>query len=272
MKNGTWTTAGSVMVDAGAGVSLNYRLEGETNAPVVMLCHGLLGSLHMWEPQMRALLRRHRVLRWDNRGHGRSGVGTAPYSVAMLARDTLALMDALAIERAHFVGCSLGGMIAQLMAVQHAGRLASVVLVGTLEVMPPASLWDERVRIARGEGVEPLVPVMLERWFTPAFRASRPEPVEAIARGIRATPVEGFVGTCLAIKAMDQSALLARIRTPTLVMGGDQDPGVPVERSIAIHRAIAGSQLRIVEGTRHLFCIERARLFNRLLLEWLARH
>ncbi len=253
-------------------IDINHRLEGRSDAPIVMLCHGLLGNLHLWDPQLRALSRQYRVLRWDNRGHGLSDTGRLPYTMELLCRDTVALMDALKIERAHFVGCSLGGMIGQRLAARHADRLASLVLVGTLSVMGPASLWDERVRTARARGIAPLLPVMLDRWFTPAFRARRPQVVAAVARGVLATPVQGFVGACQAIRSMNQTALLARIRTPTLVMGADHDPGVPRASTRALHAAIAGSELCMVRAARHLLSVEHPRVFTRTLLSWLARH
>jgi len=254
------------------GLSVHYRLEGTGDGPVVMLCHGLLGSLAMWQPQLHALGTRYRVLRYDNRGHGLTTVTAPPYSVEQLAADAVGLLDALGMARVHFVGCSLGGMIGQWMGVHYVNRLRSLVLVGSRSVMPPASMWDERIRIARNNGAVPLLPIMLERWFTDSFRASNPSAVAAIAAGVLATPVEGFVGACMAIRDMDHSTLLPRICVPTLVMSGDCDPGVPVADTRFIHAAVPGAEMALVEGARHLFSIERAAVFERLLLDWLSRH
>lgn len=254
------------------GISVHYALEGAADRPVVMLSHGLLGSLAMWQPQVHALGSRYRVLRFDNRGHGMTAVTAPPYSVEKLTADAVGLLDALGIARAHFVGCSLGGMIGQQMGAQYSDRLRSLVLVGSRSVMPPTSMWDERIRVARTDGIAALLPTMLERWFTDSFRASNPAAVAAVAAGVLATPVEGFVGTCMAIRDMDHTELLPRVRAPTLVISGDCDPGVPVADTRRIHAAIPGAEMALVEGARHLFTIERAVVFERLLLEWLARH
>jgi 3-oxoadipate enol-lactonase len=254
------------------GLPVHYRLEGAPAGALVMLCHGLLGSLEMWQPQMRALGERYRVLRFDNRGHGSSGVTAPPYTVEQLAADAVGLLDVLGVPRAHFVGCSLGGMIGQLMGARYPERLRSLVLVSSRTVMPPASMWEERIRIARTSGIAALLPTMLERWFSPSFRASDRSAVDAVAAAVLATPVEGFVGACTAIRDTDHTRLLPRVAVPTLVMSAQDDPGVPVPDTICIQRAIPGAELALVEGARHLFSVERADVFDALLLKWLARH
>lgn len=254
------------------GCRIHYRLEGAPDAPVVMLCHGLLGTLDMWEPQVASLAARYRVLRFDNRGHGASSVTPPPYTVAQLAADAVRVLDILGIERAHFVGCSLGGMIGQAMAAHHPARLRSLVLVGSRSVMPPAGMWDERIKIARASGIAPLVPTMLERWFTPAFRAAHPEAVQPIVDGILATHVNGFVGACMAIREMDHRPILPHIAVPTLVTSARDDPGVPVSDTHLIHTSIPSAQMALIDGARHLFTIERAEVFEPILLDWLERH
>jgi 3-oxoadipate enol-lactonase len=254
------------------GCKLHYRLEGAVAAPVVMLCHGLLGTLDMWEPQVASLAARYRVLRLDNRGHGASGVTPPPYTVTQLAADAVGVLDVLGIERVHFVGCSLGGMIGQAMGAHHPARLRSLVLVGSRSVMPPAAMWDERIRIARAEGLSPLVPTMLERWFTPAFRDAHPEAVQPIVDGILATHIDGFVGACMAIRDMDHRPMLPHIAVPTLVTSARDDPGVPVSDTCLMEASIPGARMALVEDARHLFTIERAEAFEPILLDWLERH
>lgn len=254
------------------GLRIHYRLEGKADAPVVMLCHGLLGTLGMWDAQRDSLGTRFRTLRFDNRGHGLTAVTAPPYSVEQLGADAIALLDALGIARVHFVGCSLGGMIGQWLGANHANRLRSLVLVGSRSVMPPREFWDERIRIARADGIAPLVPVMMARWFTDSFRAANPAVVSAVAADVAATPVEGFVGACMAIREMDHVALLPRIGVPTLVTSGDCDPGVPVADTRFIHASIPEAEMVLVEGARHLVSIERADVFESLLLDWLGRH
>lgn len=254
------------------GIDINYRLEGPDEAPVVVLCHGLLGNLHMWDRQMSVLTPRYRVLRFDNRGHGGTQVTAPPYSIELFTEDTVALLDALDIHRAHFVGASLGGMIGQLLAVKHAKRLGSLCFVGTLSYMPPEQMWVERIRVAREQGLEALAPTILERWFTPEFRQRDPDAVTPIRNSVLNTEVDGFVGACEAIKTMYLTPSLSSIAMPTLVLGADQDPGIPVSETEMIHREIAGSEMKIIDGARHLFCIERPTEFNAILMDFLDRH
>lgn len=254
------------------GIAMHWVLEGPEHAPVVMLCHGLAGNLGMWGSQIRALAVSYRVLRFDNRGHGRTEATPPPYSIELFVQDTRCLLDAVGIDQVHFVGASLGGMIGQLIALQSPERLKSLTLVATLSHMPPPEMWDERMRVAREEGLEALVEMFLERWFTPEFCVRHPGSVEPIARSVLNTPLDGFLGACAAIKAMNQTALVPRISMPTLVVGADQDPGVPVAETESIHKAIDGSEMAIVSGARHLFCIERADRFNATLLNFLRRH
>src|SRR5437762_7177098 len=133
-------------------------------------------------------------------------------------------------------------MIGQWLGARHASRLRSLVLVGSRSVMPPASMWDERIRVAQTNGIAPLLPIMLERWFTDSFRASNPSAVAEVAAAALATPVEGFVGSCMAIRAMDHVALLPRISVPTLVTSGDCDPGVPLADTRFINAAVPGAE------------------------------
>ena len=251
---------------------MHYCLEGIDGAPVVMLCHGLLGTLAMWRPQVTSLAARYRILRFDNRGHGASSATPPPYTVTQLAADAVALLDHLGIERVHFVGCSLGGMIGQEIGARHPARLRSLMLVGSRSVMPPPSMWDERIRIASRDGLAALVSTMLERWFTPAFCAAHPEAVQPIVEGILGTQVEGFVGACMAIRDMDHRPLLPHIGVPTLVTSARDDPGVPASDTCFIQASIPGAQMMFIENARHLFTIERAETFEAILLNWLAHH
>ena len=254
------------------GIAMHCVLEGPEHTPIVMLCHGLAGNLSMWDSQTRALAASYRVLRFDNRGHGSTEATAPPYSIELFVQDTRCLLDALGIEQVHFVGASLGGMIGQLIAVQSPERLKSLTLVATLSHMPPPEMWDERTRVAREEGLEALVDMFLKRWFTPEFRTRYPGSLEPIAQAVLNTPLDGFLGACAAIKAMNQTALLPRISVPTLVLGADHDPGVPVTETESIHKAIDDSEMLIVSGARHLFCVEQADRFNATLLNFLRRH
>jgi 3-oxoadipate enol-lactonase len=191
----------------------------------------------------------------------------------MLARDAIGLLDGLKIPRVHFVGLSLGGMIAQHLAVHFPDRLSSLTLCDTTSVMPGEAqpVWQERVALARREGMQALVEDTLERWFTPAFRDKRPAVVDLIRRIYLSTPVAGFTGCCEAIRRLDFAGRLGGVRLPTLVMVGADDAGTPVSASEAIANEIPGSRLRVIPSAAHLSNIEQAEVFNRHLRDFLPR-
>jgi 3-oxoadipate enol-lactonase len=236
-----------------------------------MLSNSLMSDLSMWEPQMAALTERFRVLRYDTRGHGGTDAPAGPYTIELLAADAVALLDALGLERVHFVGLSLGGMTGQLLGARHGDRLLGLVLCDTASEMPNPEVWDGRIGTAETQGIEALAPATLERWFTAPFRERRGEAIDKVLAMIRRTPVAGYVGCGHAIRDMNQTGLLADIKAPTLVIVGADDPSTPVAAARAIHERVAGSELTVIEDAAHLPNIEQPEAFNAALLAFLER-
>ena len=236
-----------------------------------MLSHALATCLDLWSPQLAVFEPQFRVLRYDTRGHGASDAPQGAYTLAQLAEDAVAIMDALDIEAAHWVGISMGGMIGQAVALNHAARLRSLVLCDTAAVVPPEAqtLWQQRIEKARGEGMAALADETLERWFTPPYLAKAPPGVRRIRDMILSTPVPGFIGCSEAIRRLDFMDRLGDIRLPTLIMVGEQDPGTPVANSEAIHSRIKESHLEIIPSAAHLCNVEQTEAFNQKLLGFL---
>lgn len=255
------------------GISVKYELDGPPDAPVVTLSHSLATDLGMWDPQMAALLPRFRVLRYDTRGHGGTDAPPGPYSLDDLAEDAHTLLTALGVERTHFVGLSMGGIIGQTLALTYPEMLRSLVLCDTTGVMPWETwpLWDERVETARTKGMEPHVEPTLERWFTQQFIDAHPPVIDAVREMIRSTPVEGYAGCILAIRELDLFERLPAIRLPTLVLVGDEDQGAPPEAARAIQERIPGAELVVIKSAAHLSNIEQPEQFNRALLAFLEK-
>lgn len=254
------------------GIEIHCEIEG--HGPWVVLCHALACDLHMWDDQVPSLRERFRVLRYDNRGHGVSDVPPAPYTFDQLARDVDGLFGVLGIERAHVVGISLGGMVAQEVALAYPQRVASLVLCDTTSRYPEGTdkLWEERIATVRAAGTGPLVEATLERWFTPPFRAARPDVMSRVEAMIRNTPAEGYIGCGAAVPTIDTTARLSAVRCPTLVVVGESDPGTPLAMAQTIQRRIPGAQLRVIKSASHLCNIEQAEAFNAVLLEFLTRN
>jgi 3-oxoadipate enol-lactonase len=256
------------------GIRINYQLDGPASGPVVTLSHSLATNLSMWDPQARALASRYRVLRYDTRGHGGTDAPAGPYGLEQLAEDARALLRALGIARTHFIGLSMGGFIGQLLALTHPEMLQSLVVCDTTSRVPPEArpMWDERIRVAQNQGIEPHVEPTIGRWFTTPFREQRVDVINPVRAMIRGTPPQGYIGCCHAIAALDLTDRLGGIRVPTLVIVGEDDPATPAAASRTIHERIKGSELVILKSASHLSNLEQAEAFNRAITTFLARY
>ena len=256
-----------------ATITTNYELSGPQNAPVVLLSHSLGSNLHMWDPQMTALEAKYQVLRSDTRGHGASDAPGGAYTLDQLVADAVALMDALEIKKVNFVGLSMGGMIGQGLGLKHADRVVRLALCDTSAFMPPEAqpIVQERINTALKEGMPALVDSTLARWFTPPYLKKKGPGVDMIRNIFLTSPLAGYIGCTEAIRRLNYIDELARIKTPTLIMVGADDPGTPVAAAQAIHERIAGSRLVVIPSASHLCNIEQAEVFNQNLVEFLSR-
>ena len=253
------------------GIQMNYELSGKKGAPVVVLSHSLSSSLLMWNPQMDALNPYFQVLRYDTRGHGNSDTPSGVYTLELLAEDVIQLLDVLGMDRVHFVGLSMGGMIGQCLALNHSNRLKSLALCDTTAVFPAESqpIWEERLGKAHKKGMEALLGETMERWFTPSFLKRNPPMVKLIREQILATPAAGYIGCAEAIRRLNYLDRLSEIKMPTLIMVGEDDPGTPVSASEAMHKRISNSKLVVLPSARHLSNVEQTEAFNSALLTFL---
>lgn len=250
-------------------VEVNYRVEGSEDAPALITSNSLGTTLGMREDQAPALSERFKLVRYDTRGHGGSPVPSGPYSIEDLGRDVLALMDGLEIERASFCGLSIGGMIGMWLASEAPERIERLVLCCTSALLGLPSMWDERARVAREEGVGALEEAVIERWFTPPFVKTGGEGIERARRMLRNAPGEGYAGCCAAIRDMDLRDRLGDIRAPTLVVAGAEDPATPPDHAESIADAIPNAKLRVIEQAAHIVTIEQPEAVTRAVLDHL---
>ncbi len=222
------------------------------DAPVVVLANSLGATYEMWSPQVPELSARFRTIRYDARGHGGSPVPPGPYSIAELATDLVALLDELGVERAHLVGLSLGGMTAMHVAAHHPERVEQLVVLCTSARLGPASSWLDRASTVRTDGAGAVAAAVVGRWYTEAYRRSRPDVTAAAEAMVASTPAEGYAACCEAIASMDLTADLGRIGAPTLAIAGAADPATPPEHLERIARAIPGARLLVVDDAAHL--------------------
>jgi len=249
-------------------VELNHVLEGPEDAPVLVLSNSLGSTLGMWDDQAPVLRERFRLLRYDQRGHGDSPVPSGPYKIEDLGRDALALLDRLDIERASFCGLSIGGLVGMWLAGEAPERVERLVLCCTAPRFD-SDFYDARAHKVRSEGVGSIADVVLERWFTPEFRAARPETVEWAGDMLRGTPTEGYAGCCEVLRDADMRSRLGEIRAPTLVVAGAEDPAATVDQAEEIRDSIPGARLVVIEGAAHLANIEQPEGVTREILNHL---
>jgi 3-oxoadipate enol-lactonase len=246
------------------GIRMNYAVEGPETGVPVLLHHSLAMNLTLWDELAVALAPRYRVVRFDARGHGRTEATKAPYTFETLSADVVGLMDHLKIDRAHFVGLSMGGMVGQYLGLLYPKRFASLTLASTSSRVPPEgrALWQQRVKDTREKGIESQVQVAIPRWVTEANKTAKPEVVARLTRMLLATPAEGFCGWGGAISTLDITDRLNAITVPTLVIVGEEDPGTPPAAAEAIHREIKGSTLIVAPKLSHMLCAEDPATFN----------
>jgi len=256
------------------GRSIAYDLVGPESAPVVCMTHSLASDGGMWTEQVPPLLAAgFRVLRIDMRGHGGSGPVAGNYTMSALAADVAAVLDALALPRAHYIGLSIGGMLGQAFALEHGGKLASAMWCDTLPTTPGGApeVWQQRVDTVRGaNSLTPLADPTIERWLTDAVKTGRPGRWKQIRDTIIGTTPAGYLGCVAAIRNFDFVARLPSLKLPVLVVCGSDDAGTPPEGNRQIASLVQGGRYEEIAGARHFPNVEFPDTFNRIMLGWLA--
>jgi 3-oxoadipate enol-lactonase len=250
-----------------------YDLLGPDTGPVVCLAHSLSSDSGIWSEQLPPLLAAGwRVLRLNMRGQGGSDAGEGDYTMSGLANDVASVLDALALSQVHFIGVSIGGMIGQTLAIEHAHRLQSMLLCGTAPAALPGgmALWAPRFEaIRQANSVEPLADATMERWFTAAFKARRPDRWQQVRATIASTTPAGYLGGAAAIINFDVLGQLPSVRTPALVVYGDEDTGTPPPGNRLIAERIPGARCVEMSRARHIPMLEYPDQFNHITLDWL---
>ncbi len=251
-------------------VTLNYELTGASSAPILMLSNSLGTNLTLWDLQREPFEKQYRVLRYDMRGHGSSSVPPGPYTLNQLGHDVLALLDALEIEKVHFCGLSVGGLIGQWLGIHAGSRLNKLVLSDTAARIGVTDTWNNRIAEVHQSGLEPIANGVLQRWFTPGFAAAHASLIARMKEMLLATDRAGYTASCAALRDADLRQAIGAIRVPVCIISGDQDPVTTVADAQFIQASIAGTELTILSAA-HISNIEAAERYNATVLDFLAK-
>jgi len=250
-------------------VSIRYELTGLDNQPLLAFSNSLGTDLSMWDPQVKALRKGFRILRYDMRGQGESSVVPGGGTIEKFARDFVRLLDMLSIDRVNFCGLSMGGMIGMWLGVNAPDRLDRLVLCNTASRIGTRDTWNTRIASVRQGGMQAVSAAVIERWFTPEFRMASPGLVTRAQRMLEASPIEGYASCCSAIRDMDQTDCIGRIRIPTLVIAGTHDAVTPPHVSRFLVEQIVGAQY-VELAAAHLSNIEQADSFTSALRDFVG--
>jgi 3-oxoadipate enol-lactonase len=253
------------------GITFNYEIEGPQGAPWITFSNSLATNVAMWDPQAADLKGSFRVLRYDQRGHGATDAPAGRYTYPQLVADAVALLDALEIERTHFVGLSMGGATALALAELHPDRVDHAVVCDSPCMSTPASAqqWEERIAMAQKGGMAALVDSTLSRWFPPETLAAKPAHVERVRAMILTTPVDGFIGGSAALADHNYNAGVATATRPVLFIAGSRD-GVTPAAMKDMHKRLPGSRYVELEGAGHISNLDRPAEFTRAVREFVG--
>jgi 3-oxoadipate enol-lactonase len=251
------------------GCRLAYGTSGAADAPILLLSHALGATADLWRPQLAPFSSAFRVIRYDTRGHGRSGAPGGEYTIERLGRDALAVLDAAGADRAHVCGLSLGGLTAMWLAVHAPQRIGRLVLASTAARIGTPDGWIERVRQVQAGGMEAIADAAMPRWFTEDFRRREPETVARYRAMVASCSPVGYSGGCAALRDTDLRDAIRHIDAPTLVVSGTADPVTPPADGTGLRERIPGARM-VTFDAAHLPNVEQADRFSDVVREFLT--
>ncbi len=250
-------------------IALHAQVDGtdDADAPTIMFANSLGTTLHLWDGIVPLLPPGLRIVRYDMRGHGLSDAPDAPYTMGQLISDAEAVCDALAVRNCMFVGLSVGGMVAQGLAVKRTDIMRAMVLSNTAAKIGNPQLWQDRIDVVLAKGLEPIADAVMQRWFGKAFYGT-----PAMARWrdmLVATPPQGYAGVCAAISGTDFYTPTSGLRLPTLGIAGSEDGATPPDLVRETVDLIPGSQFALMRRAGHLPCAEDPAAYAAILNQFL---
>ena len=248
------------------GATLAYTIDGPPDRPALLCSNALGTAMPFWKRQVPAFTPHYRVIRYDQRGHGRSGAPAGEYTLAQLGRDAVAILDAAGVDRADVCGLSLGGLTAMWLAVHMRTRIRRIAIANTAARIGTIAHWQERIDLIKAQGLAPVADAGPTRWFTDPYRTAHPDAVRACQGMVLEASPAGYCGCVAAIRDADLRSIISQITAPTLVIVGQHDPVTTPADAALVGKAIPGA--RVLElPAAHFSNIEQADAFNRSVLD-----
>lgn len=253
------------------GVSLHHQIiGGPANRPVIVFINSLGTDFRIWRDVLVRLAGDYPLLAYDKRGHGLSDVGLAPYSIDDHVDDLIGLLEYLKVSDAVICGLSVGGLIAQGLYARRPDLVKALILCDTAHKIGTVEMWAARIAAIEATGIESIADAVMERWFTPAFRGADNPAYPGYRNMMLRQPVEGYTGTCAAIRDADYTAAAARIAVPTLCVVGDQDGATPPDLVLSLAKLVPSSRYEVIGGAGHIPCVEQPEALTAVIEAFLA--
>lgn len=250
------------------GVVLHFQDSGG-DRPVLVFSNSLGTDFRIWDKVAERLAGTYRIIRYDKRGHGLSDATPAPYSMRDHVGDLAALLDTLGVHAAAIVGLSVGGVIAQGLAATRPDLVSALVLSNTAHRIGTEASWNARIDAVTRNGLGSIADAVLKLWFTEAFRAPGNAALDGYRNMLARTPVEGYVGTCAALRDSDLTESTRALAVSTLCIAGDQDGSTPPDLVRSLADLIKGAKFEIIANAGHIPCVEQSQAVADLIAEFL---
>jgi 3-oxoadipate enol-lactonase len=256
------------MITTDDGCPINVEVSGREGAPALMLSNSLGTNLHMWDDQAPEFEKHFRLIRWDRRGHGKSGTTKGPYNFSLFGKDIVKILDTLNIDKVNWCGLSMGGMDGQWLGANAADRVLKLVLANTNFYYADKGPWADRIKTVREHGLKHIVGMNMERWFTKGFRDRAPDKMAWMTEMFLASNLDGYIGCVEAVRDMDFRDSNPRITTPTLVIVGKHDPATPPAAGEQIAKTVKNGKLVALDAA-HISNVEQPKAFTDAVLNFL---
>lgn len=254
------------------GLHFEYEIQGKVESPNLLCLHSLGTSWAVWDGQVAELSQHFRIIRLNLRGHGRSEGSPPPYSLKLLVEDVIAILDQLNVRKTHVMGISIGGMIAMGIAIHHSSRVDRLIVADARAQMQPefSAIWDKSIALLESAGMESVINLSLERWFSQSFRESCPAVIEKFRDIGIGTSTDGFIGCARAVQQLDYIDQIELIKAQTLFIVGEEDQASTPEMMRLMSHRVSGSELTVIPGAAHLTSIESPNIFATLAMNFLS--